>query len=213
MNVEKYSVKGIIDNVGMCALPNDKICFVGSFSDPDFKNKIKETLEVNEIIETTFNGFNTLPMIACINNKLAFVPKPFLEKELLESYGFEVIELNVPYLIGNLIIMNNKGIIFSKILKEFAPSFDAHVVEELCGNKDVIATQVFTNDKFFIVSPNVKSEEYQTLKEVLKVDGLITTVNYGSVFIKDGILGNNKGIILGNKTSNREYDIIYNFIS
>ncbi len=212
MNIDKYSVKGIVYNVGMCALANDNICFVGSFSDPGFKDKIKEILNV-EVIETQFNGFNTLPMFACINNKLAFVSKPFLEKELLEIYGLEVVELDTPYLVGNLIIMNNKGIIFSKILKEHAPSFGAEIVDELCGNADVIAPQVFTNDKGFIVSPKVKPEEFEFLEKTLKVKGLITTINYGSVFIKDGILGNNKGLILGDKTSNREYDLIYNFFS
>ncbi len=213
MNIDKYSVKGIIYNVGMCALSNDKICFVGSFSDPGFKEKIKEILEVKEVVETNFNGFNTLPMFACINNKLAFVSKPFLEKELLETYGLEVVELDVPYLIGNLILMNNNGIIFSKILKDYAPSFNAVVINELCGNNDVIAPQVFANDRGFVVSPSVKPDEFETLEKVLKVKGLITTINYGSVFVKDGILGNNKGLILGDKTSNREYDLIYNFFS
>ena len=213
MNFVNYSVKEIIYNIGMCALANDRICFVGSFSDPGFKEKIQEILDIKEVVETNFNGFNTLPMFACMNNKLAFVPKPFLEKELLETYELEVIELDVPYLIGNLIIMNNKGIIFSKILKDYAPSFGAEVVNELCGNNEVIATQAFVNDKGFVVSPSIKPEEFEILEKVLKVKGLITTINYGSVFVKDGILGNNNGLILGDKTSNREYDLIYNFFS
>ena len=97
MNIDKYSVKGIIYNIGMCALANDRICFVGSFSDPGFKEKIQEILEVKDVVETNFNGFNTLPMLACMNNKLAFVPKPFLEKELLVTFFSD----QIIYEIGN----------------------------------------------------------------------------------------------------------------
>jgi translation initiation factor 6 len=48
---------------------------------------------------------------------------------------------------------------------------------------------------------DVKEDEMKVVEDLLKVDVDIGTVNFGSPFVKSGLIANSKGCLLGEKTT------------
>jgi translation initiation factor 6 len=108
--------------------------------------------------------------------------------------------------IGNLVCANDFGAIVSPNITQ------ADVVEEtlgvkvlqegLGGHTDVGAVVSATNNGF-IAHPALE-KELDKIEKALKVKGLRSTVNFGSPYVKAGIIANSNGYITGFKTSGIE---------
>ena len=72
---------------------------------------------------------------------------------------------------------------------------------------------VFFNDRGLVASPLLSDEEIETIKTILGFPSsrvIISTINMGNPIIRSGLVANNKGILVGNKTSGVELARIYN---
>lgn len=74
--------------------------------------------------------------------------------------------------------------------------------EGLGGHTDVGAVVSATNNGF-IAHPALE-KELDKIEKALKVKGLRSTVNFGSPYVKAGIIANSNGYITGFKTSGIE---------
>ncbi len=205
MNLLEYKLASIHKNpyIGIYACANDDICFLGSGSPEILKQDIQEILDVDVVI-TTFFGTNLLSVFCAINNKLAFVPENMKEKNVLSEY-LEVISVDAPYsAVGNLIAMNNKGIVVSPYLEELSD-----YVKVTVAGTDIVGTNVFANDKGFLIHRDTTDEEFEVIKKALGVGGKRTTVNFGDPHIRNGIIGNNRGMLIGANTTGPEMERIY----
>jgi len=205
VNLLEYRLASIHKNpyIGIYACANDDICFLGRGSPEVLKQDIQETLDV-DVVVTTFFGTNLLSVFCAMNNRLAFVPENMKEKDVLSEY-LEVITVDAPYsAVGNLIAMNNKGIVVSPYLEELSD-----YVKVTVAGTDIVGTNIFANDNGFLIHRDATDEEYEVIKKALGVDGKKTTVNFGDPHVRNGIIGNNHGMLIGANTTGPEMERIY----
>ncbi len=69
---------------------------------------------------------------------------------------------------------------------------------------DIIGSMCIATNKGFLLNMHAKKEDFEFVKEHLKVDGDIGTVNFGSPFVKSGIIANSKGVLVGDQTTGPE---------
>ncbi|MFW5902816.1 MAG: translation initiation factor IF-6, partial [archaeon] len=191
--------------IGVFSKTNNKVTLVPPSATEKYEKKIKETLKT-EIVETTICNSNLIGIFVAMNDDKIIVPSMITEyeQETLKKHFDEVKIIDSRYTaIGNLITMNNKGIAVSKFLKNEinGSSF------EIAGTS-LLGSTVFATDKGFLAHRNTKKEEIEKLEETLKVEGNVGTVNFGDPYVKNGLIGNKEGILVGKDTTGPEINRI-----
>ena len=192
-------------HLGVFCLVNDEFAFVPKPISSELQKIISEKLEV-DVIKTTMVQTSLLGIFTVINNKKA-ITSNILEKaelKVLEDYFSEVIVVDKKYTaIGNLIAMNNKGIASTPILSEVLQAEGLKIADS-----DLGGSAVYVNDIAFITHRDANSSEIEEMEKIFKVPGGIGTVNFGDPFVKSAIIGNKKGLIVGDATSGPEMNRI-----
>jgi len=191
--------------VGLFGVTNDNLCFLPTQIDKKTEEKIGEVLGV-KTVKTTIYGSSLLSVFAKMNNKEIFLPRLVGEKELREiEKEIKVRILPTENALGNLMETNDNGIIASK-------SLDKRVIEEMkktglrveqmnLAKTDIIGSALLATSKAFVVNPLISTEEAKKIEETIGVKGGSSTANAGDQFIRNSILANKKGIILGEQTT------------
>jgi len=192
-------------HLGVFCLVNDNHAFVPNSIPKTLEQKIKQKLEV-DIVKTTMAQSNLLGILAAMNNK-KIITSSILEKQeinLLKEYFSEVIVLQQKHTaLGNLIAMNDNGIITAPLLSE-----DLKEQGMKIAGTDLIGSATYVNNKAFVTHRDADEKEVQQLKKIFKVPGGIGTVNFGDPFVKSAIIGNKKGLIVSTQTSGPELNRI-----
>jgi len=191
--------------IGVFSKTNNEVTLVPPSATQKYKEKIKDVLET-EVIETTICNSNLIGIFVAMNDNRIIIPSTVMDYEVekLKDYFNEVIVMDTKYTaIGNLIAMNNKGIAVSKFLKN---EIDAPYLE--VAGTSLLGSTVFATDKGFLVHRNAKDKEIKKLEEIFKVEGKVGTINFGDPYVKNGIIGNNKGILVGEDTTGPEINRI-----
>jgi len=194
-------------NLGLYGFASDRYCLLG------FSSKI--TKRIKKILKTPVHSCNILNTsllgIFLAGNSSGLVVPKILEKDEMKKIKeiSDTLVLDSRYTaLGNLILMNDNGVILSPLLrkeknkiKEF---FDAPCEITTIGNSKLVGALALTTNKGCLVDPRVKEKELDVLKRVLKVDVNIGTVNFGSPFVKAGLIGNSNGVVASTITSGHE---------
>ncbi len=188
--------------LGVFCKANDEIALVPNKMPEHLENIIRKELEV-EVIKTSMATTGLIGIFSAFNNKRIIVPDVLYKEEVktLEDYFSDVIVLEEKFsAIGNLVTMNDHGIACSPLIK--------NSLKEATGLKiagtDLVGSVVFTSNAGFVAHIETKKEEMKELEKILKVKGGIGTINFGDPYISSGVIGNKKGLIVGNKTSGPE---------
>ena len=192
-------------HLAVFCLVNDNHAFVPKSVPTSLEKKIKQALDV-EIVKMTMAQSNLLGILAVINNRKVITTSLLEQKELnkLKDYFSEVIILNQKYTaVGNLIAMNDKGLVASPVLSEELKQEGMKV-----AGSDLVGSTVYVNNKGFIAHRDAEEKEVKKLEEIFKVPGGIGTVNMGDPFVKSAIIGNKKGLIVSSQTSGPELNRI-----
>jgi translation initiation factor 6 (eIF-6) len=67
-----------------------------------------------------------------------------------------------------------------------------------------VGSSIALNTKHIAVCPQTTKEEFVKLKKIFKTTGNIATVNYGDGFVGNGMLLNDKGVMIGKRTTGYE---------
>ena len=110
--------------------------------------------------------------------------------------------------IGNLVLLNDKGIVISPLLRKFKKEISEFFslrceVSTIAGIAVVGSVAVATNNGC-IVHPRIRSKEKKILDETLQVPLTIGTVSFGSPFVKSGLIANKNGAIVSERSSGIE---------
>ena len=138
------------------------------------------------------------------------MPNILEDEEIGEIKGItNTLILNSRYTaLGNLILMNNSGIILSPLLKKernrIKGLFGLPCEVMTIGKSSIVGALALATNKGCLVDTRIKDSEMEVLKKVLKVDVDIGTVNFGSPFVKAGLIGNSKGLVVSPMTSGHE---------
>ncbi len=110
--------------------------------------------------------------------------------------------------IGNLILINDNGIIISPLLRKFKKGIEEFFslrceISTIAGIAVVGSVAVATN-KGCLVHPKIRNNEKKIIEDVLGVKTAIGTVSFGSPFVKSGLIANKNGAVVSEESSGFE---------
>jgi translation initiation factor 6 len=213
MIVDKLSIFGT-DNIGVFIFTNDKYTIMPKIDDKEVIEKIQEVLKT-EIIQTTVARSILVGVLVSGNNDTILVPKTILDDELKIIKGaakdvrVEVVNIK-PTALGNIILCNtNAALVYPELtdieLERIKKSLGFEKVKRgtIANILTVGSVAVITN-KAGLVHVDVTEEELNELSEFFKVKLDTGTVNFGSAFIRSGLVANSNGVLVGSSTTGPE---------
>lgn len=110
--------------------------------------------------------------------------------------------------IGNLILANDYGAVISPILRRHAKEIGDFLnvktaVSEIAG-LGISGSAAIATNKGCLVHPRVKDREKKIVEEVLGVRATIGTLNFGSPYVKAGVITNSRGFAVSPASSGPE---------
>lgn len=160
-----------------------------------------------EVVKTSIAKTGLFGIFCALNNQMIIVPDILEKEELktLKDYFPEVLVLHEKYTaLGNLIAMNDKGVGCPSFLKKEVRG----AVNLRVAGSDLVGSSLFVNNYGFLSHPDSTPSELRSFEKVFKVKGDVGTVNFGDPYVKSGIVGNEKGVLVGELTSGPELNRI-----
>ncbi len=199
--------------VGLFAVPTEKICLVPPQLKRRQKNLIEEVLDVT-VIPTTLAGSILLSPMAVGNSNGLILSNMVLDEEL-EAVKKGAGDLNIEIIegkytaIGNLILANDQAALASSILprgtlKKIEDVLGVEVLTGRIANRSYVGSLAVVTDSGGVVCAEISEEEERKLAEIFKVDIVPGTINNGVKFVRSGIIANSKGAIIGSMTTGPE---------
>ncbi len=213
MNIQRLSVFGT-DNIGVYIYSNDKYTFIPKNLDKNTKDTIVENLGT-ELIETSVSNSFLLGIFINGNNNTIILPKITKENEIKEireqakDTRVEVLNLKATAL-GNVILANDHAAL---IYPEFSDAEVKEIREALqveeakrgtIANIITVGSVGVVTKKGGIVHIDSTDDEIKDLSNFFKAKMDVGTVNFGSAFIRSGMIANYKGVLVGSSTTGPE---------
>ena len=166
-----------------------------------------------KVAYTTIAGTKLCGIFLAGNSHGLLVPRTITDRELanlkksLHGINICVIESKHTAL-GNLVVCNDSGAIISPLLHAQADAISkclkVPVLEHEILGMNIVGALCTATNKGFILDMYASETEFKLISQFLKVKGDIGTVNFGSEFVKSGILANSKAVFVGSKTTGPE---------
>ncbi len=198
--------------VGLFAVCNDSVALVPSQIEKRAEDEIAKVLDV-KTIKTTIYGSSLLAVFSKLNNKQLYVPN-FISQRELEAIEKEIKVkiIDTENALGNLVELNDTGAVVSMLLPKNAVEeirkSGLKITQMNLGRVDVVGSALVATNRGFLVNPNISLEEAQKIEATLGVKGGSSTANTGDSFVRNSVLANKKGIVLGEGTSPYEINKI-----
>ena len=211
MKVSKTRILGS-SYVGLFAITNNKLCITARGTDPKTKKGIEEALDV-KVVEAGLYDSNLLAVFAKMNNKSAYVPSYALgrEVEAIEK-EIKVTVVQTEQALGNLIEVNDTYAIVSNTLKQNAidsiKDSGLEILQQNIAETDAIGSSLLLLNNSFVVNPNASEEEVKNIQETLNIKGGASTANTGDAFVRNSVLANEIGFVVGDQTTGHELNRI-----
>ncbi len=192
-------------NIGMYGFATDKYCLLGIREN----KKLKDALGVD--VHVSSADHTDLASLFIAGNSAGIVVPDIFEENELEHLkdSFDVLVLDTNYTaLGNLILLNDKGVILSPLIKKHKEQIEKFFglpceLTKIAGTIVVGSAGIATN-KGCLLHPKVKDAELKIIEGVLQVKADIGTVSFGSPYVKSGIIANSKGVVVSDACSGPE---------
>ncbi|MEM4042118.1 MAG: translation initiation factor IF-6 [Saccharolobus sp.] len=213
MNLQRLSIFGT-DNIGVYIFTTNKYTIIPKGLDSLTKESIAKTLGT-ELVEAEISRSFILGILINGTDNGILLPKSVTDEELkilkdnLKDCRIEVLNSKVTAL-GNTILANNKGAI---IYPEFN-DIEEKIIKETLGIEEIKRAKIaqmatvgsvgVVTNRGGLVHVDTTEEELKELEKIFKVKIDIGTVNFGSIFIRSGLVANDKGVLVGSSTTGPE---------
>ncbi len=214
MKVWKGNIKGN-PSIGLFIFLTDDFGLIGF----DIEDKIVKRLE--EIFEVPFykvsiHGTNLIGVFITGTSKKLLVPSNIYPHELKELEKLtDVIVLETKYnALGNNIVIGKEAIAVNPNLEEevkktLAKEFQKPVYDLTIRKHKIIGSLMIEFNKRVLVGNIAKEEDIKKIKEIFRAERVnVGSVNFGSPFIRSGLVLNSKGYIIGDRTTGHEIALI-----
>jgi len=201
-------------NLGLLGFATDSYALLGVESKKIHK-RVAEVLKVG----THHSRFlrNDLIGIFSTGNSTGIVVPDIIEDEELEQLrkvserifnDDRVLVIRTMYALGNLILMNDNGIIISPFIKK-----ERKTLEDFFGIKcevstiaklNVVGSLAIVTNKGCLTHPRTTDSEMKLLGKILDIPIDIGTVSFGSSFPGAGVIANSFGFVASESTSGIE---------
>ncbi len=210
MHVSKIHIQGN-GLVGLYIVPMNDFVIVGPETPEELDATLEEVFKA-KVVRTTIVGTSLVGVFLATNGEVLIVPHIIFdhEREVLDKVGvpYKIIQSNFTCH-GNNIVANKHAAIISPEYEENAAKEikEALGTEIYPGTVDLvpsIGSLIVTNDTHALVSHDISDEEFDFIKEKLRVSLDVGTVNMGSTNIHSGIALNNNGFVIGDQSGGPE---------
>jgi len=204
MHVQKLDFNGNI-NVGLYIYVTDDYCLVGKEVD-DADMKIIEKVFKVPTHKVTIAGTSLLGVFLSGNSKNLLVPKIVFDSELrlLDKLkiSYAIIDTDLTAL-GNNILCNDNGCLISpefekRCTKQIEDALGVSVKRSKVASLSTIGALGIHNKKGCLLHRDAEDFEIEMVEATLGVEATIGTVNFGSPYIRSGLVANSNGFIIGN---------------
>ena len=196
-------------NLGLYGFATDKYCIMGN---DRYSAKLKDVLKVHIHSWPLFNM--DLIRLFCTGNSTGVIVPHMLkdyDRDILDKMKkhFEMLIIKDRYSsVGNLILLNDNGVILSPLLKkhkkEIEKFFGVRCETTTIAGLSIVGNLGFATNKGCLLSPKVREREKKIIEKTLQVDADITTVNFGSPYPGAGLIANSNGFAVSEQSSGPE---------
>ncbi|MFA4907756.1 MAG: translation initiation factor IF-6 [archaeon] len=152
---------------------------------------------------------STLIGALCAGNSQGIIVPEIItlqEESLLKKNGVRFLVVDGVMALGNLVTANDKGGIVSPLVpersrKQIEEFLKVKLRKTILAGTDVAGSCVIASNSGFCCHPETSKEEFTELEKAFGVRGTVSTANYGDGFVKNGVLANSHGIVVGTATS------------
>ena len=213
MNLQRFSIFGS-DNIGVYIFTNDKYTIIPTNLDKQSKSIIQENLNT-ELIETTVADSFLTGIFVAGNNETILLPRIVRDveinaiKSVAKDVNIEVVDVRATAL-GNVILANDNAAL---VYPEFSDA-EMNIIGKALNVKEirkgtiaqvlVVGSAGVVTSKGGLLHVEATEEEVNSLSSFFKVNLDVGTVNFGSAFIRSGMVANSHGILVGSSTTGPE---------
>jgi translation initiation factor 6 len=207
MNIKKIKLLGS-NYVGLFSITNDKLCFVPKTIE-DKTAKIMETVLDAKIVKASIYNSSLLAVFSRMNNKEIFLPSYTEPSEIEEiEKEIKVRIIQTEHALGNLLEINDTHALLSKTLnaqdvKQIKES-DLNTLQMNLAKTDAIGSSILLTNNSFLISSNASMEEVKKIQQELNISGGASTANTGDAFIRNSVIANKTGVLVGERTTGHE---------
>ena len=203
MHVQKTSLNGNI-NLGLYAYANDEYCLVGVDMQQERIELLEKVLKV-PVHKVSIAGTSLLGVFLAGNKNCLLVPKITFDHELqtLKKLGikYHIIDTKMTAL-GNNILCNDKGALinpdFNKTEEqEIKDALKVQVKKSKIANLPIVGAVAAFNKKGILLHRDAEDFEIDFVENTLGLKVTLGTVNFGSPYIKSGVIVNSNGFLIG----------------
>ena len=194
-------------NIGLYGLPLSNIFLVGKEINPCLRKEINLIWD-GDVLELKIGGLSTISIFLAGFEDKVIVHKDFSSHDLksLEEKNIKIIELKSSFnaLGNNIIFYNDKALVNEHVSKEDIDVLSSYLKEvERFSKKEVecIGQLVVSDGKKAVLSNLLMEEDVEFIKDFFKFrEVIVSTINFGSPFLKSGIIIS-KNILVGKNTT------------
>ncbi len=214
-------------NIGAFIVATDRFVIIGDGFRPKIIEEIEKVLDAPVFIQKVYEE----DLIGCLvvaNSNGVLVPMEALDEEIsmlrrkldvpVEKISFGKTYNNA---LGNIILTNDRRAIIHESIysrnrrevERIEAILDVEVIPFGLEFTDAIASYAVVNSRGLAVSPLFSQDEIEKLREFLGIPKdrvVISTINMGNPIVRSGCIANNRGILVGNRTTGVELARLYN---
>ncbi|MGC8581493.1 MAG: translation initiation factor IF-6 [Thermoplasmata archaeon] len=200
--------------IGVYCRASEKFAIVPEETPLSFKDVVKDVLKV-DVVTTNIMGSMLVGSLLSMNSYGAVVSNfaNLDEIKYLKKYmNIEVIK-EKHNAIGNNILVNDYGAIVNKNIspkniKAIKDALNVEVEKMSIASYSTVGMVGVATIKGAIIHPKATDEEIMQIKEVLKVNVVKTTANFGVGMVGTSVVANSKGALVGYNTTTVELNHI-----
>ena len=198
--------------IGVFARATDDCLLVRSDIDEDLQEACGAELDVG-VVSTTVGGSGTVGSLAVGNENGLLVSSRATEREcdrIADATGLPVVEL--PGRInaaGNVVLANDTGAyvhpdLSREAVQAVTDALDVPVQRGEIAGVHTVGTAAVATNRGVLCHPKARDETLDELEELLGVPADIGTINYGGPLVGSGLLANDTGYVVGERTTGPE---------
>lgn len=198
-------------NIGLYGFATERFCLLGP--DGQTAKKLAEMLKV-PVHNMHLLHLDLIRILITGNSHGVVAPNILFDRDIemlkhaLGHHRVPLLVLDTERAVGNLMLVNDKGIVIPPVLKKFKLELEKFFglpcnVTTIAKLSPLGSLGIATN-KGCLVHPQVKDEEAELIEKTLGVPLDVGTVNFGSPYPGSGIIANSHGFAAGTPTSGPE---------
>ena len=199
-------------NIGLYGWSTDSYCFLGTYPMKNVMRKMERTLKAR-IVVSSMAGTELAGIFAAGNSNGIVVTK-LIEKHELEKLKKSLKGLNFLVLpsretaVGNLVLCNDRAAFISTRLKayskEIGDCLGCETETGTLGGMEIVGSAAIATNTGCLCHPGSSGEELKKIEELLKVRADVGTTNFGSPFVKAGLIANSRGVLTSEMSTGPE---------